>query len=127
VREEVERIGLRLFLSYRDGVLDTNDVLVDNETCVPGEGAAAATAFDISQGFVTTRVFGLIVPTARGPASRASPVPGPAAHSVLPRRRARLGFVLVDLGVRGRRQRSRLGGEPSRVGIAASRGEGAGR
>jgi hypothetical protein len=54
--------GLRLFLSYRDGVLDVNEVVLDNEPCPAGQEAAAAVESDVAAGYVTIRVFGLIVP-----------------------------------------------------------------
>jgi hypothetical protein len=55
--------GVRLFLSYRDGAIDVNEVILDNELCPAGQEAAAAVEPDITEDYVTTRVFGLIVPT----------------------------------------------------------------
>lgn len=58
--------ALRLFLAFRDGQLQTNEVLLDSETWPAGEAAMAGTRAPLPDGVVAIRVFGLLVPARSG-------------------------------------------------------------
>ncbi len=56
--------GLRVFFEHSNGVLDVNEVLLDNEPWRQGQAIVAATRFpDLPPSMVATRLFGLLVPT----------------------------------------------------------------
>ncbi|MGP4028394.1 DUF6348 family protein [Actinomadura sp. 3N407] len=67
--------GLRLFVAYHDGRLQTNEVLLDNEPWPGGEAVVAGSPAPLPDGRVAVRLFGLLVPVrdssaadeARGP------------------------------------------------------------
>ena len=54
--------GLRVFLAYRDGRLQTNEVLLDGEPWPAGEAVAAGSQAPLAAGMVAVRIFGLFVP-----------------------------------------------------------------
>lgn len=55
--------ALRLFLSFRDGRLQTNEVLLEGETWPAGEAAVADARAPLPDGTVAIRIFALLVPT----------------------------------------------------------------
>lgn len=55
--------GLRMFIAYRDGRLQTNEVLLDSERWPAGEAVVADSQAPLSDGMVAVRIFGLLVPT----------------------------------------------------------------
>ena len=54
--------GLRLFIAYRDGHLQTNEVLLDSEQWSAGEAVVADSEAPVPDGMVAVRVFALLVP-----------------------------------------------------------------
>ncbi|MFB9830886.1 DUF6348 family protein [Actinoallomurus acaciae] len=54
--------GLRLFVVYGDGRLQTNEVLLDSEEWPGGEAAIAGGRAPLPDGRVAMRIFGLLVP-----------------------------------------------------------------
>lgn len=54
--------GLRLFVAYRDGRLQTNEVLLDSEQWPAGEAVVADSKAPLPDGLVAVRIFGLLVP-----------------------------------------------------------------
>lgn len=53
---------LRLFAAYRDGQLQTNEVLLDSEQWPGGETVVANSEAPLPGGMVAVRIFGLLVP-----------------------------------------------------------------
>ena len=58
--------GVRVLLAYRDGLLQTNEVLLDSEEWPAGEAAAAGNQAPLPDGMVAIRLFGLLVPVSNG-------------------------------------------------------------
>jgi hypothetical protein len=56
--------GLRLFAAHRDGLLHTNEVLLDGEAWPGGEEVVAATPAPLPDGMVAIRLFAMLVPAA---------------------------------------------------------------
>lgn len=54
--------GLRLFIAYHDGQLQTNEVLLDSEQWPGGEAVVADGHAPLPDGRVAVRIFGLLVP-----------------------------------------------------------------
>jgi hypothetical protein len=54
--------GLRLFIAYHDGQLQTNEVLLDSEQWPGGEAVVADSQTPLPDGRVAVRIFGLLVP-----------------------------------------------------------------
>lgn len=54
--------GLRLFVEYHDGRLQTNEVLLDSEQWPGGETVVADSQALLAHGWVAVRIFGLLVP-----------------------------------------------------------------
>ncbi|MFG1998878.1 DUF6348 family protein [Spirillospora sp. NPDC048911] len=54
--------GLRFFIAYLDGRLQTNEVLLDGERWVGGEAVVAGSRAPLAEGRVAVRLFGLLVP-----------------------------------------------------------------
>lgn len=55
--------GLRLFVAYHEGRLQTNEVLLDSEEWPGGEAVVADSRAPLPDGRVAMRIFGLLVPT----------------------------------------------------------------
>ncbi|GAA4506057.1 hypothetical protein GCM10023191_062670 [Actinoallomurus oryzae] len=55
--------GLRLFVAYHEGRLQTNEVLLDGEQWPGGEAVVADGGAPLPDGRVAVRIFGLLVPT----------------------------------------------------------------
>jgi hypothetical protein len=54
--------GIRLFIAYHDGRLQTNEVLLDSEPWPGGEAVVADSKAPLPDGRVAVRIFGLLVP-----------------------------------------------------------------
>jgi hypothetical protein len=54
--------GIRLFIAYHDGRLQTNEVLLDSEQWPRGEAVVADSRAPLPDGSVAMRTFGLLVP-----------------------------------------------------------------
>jgi hypothetical protein len=54
--------GLRVFIAYHDGRLQTNEVLLDGEQWPAGEAVVADSRAPLPDGRVAVRIFGLLVP-----------------------------------------------------------------
>jgi hypothetical protein len=54
--------GIRLFIAYHDGRLQTNEVLLDGDQWLGGEAVVAGDQAPLPDGRVAVRVFGLLVP-----------------------------------------------------------------
>ncbi|WP_207946892.1 DUF6348 family protein [Actinomadura sp. 7K507] len=54
--------GLRVFLAYEDGGLQTNEVLLNSEKWPAGEAVTAQSPAPLPDGSVAIRLFGLLVP-----------------------------------------------------------------
>jgi hypothetical protein len=54
--------ALRLFMAFREGRLQNNEVLLDSEPWPAGEAAVASSHAPLPDGMVAVRIFGLLVP-----------------------------------------------------------------